>query len=499
MSPCRAPAAWNETSARKYRNQSKRWNSFSADTPRRTHKTQDKTEPRRQTPPRRQHDAAENNFPLFQKKAEDTEKDAEAGNTEKDAGAEEAEKGAEAEDAEKDTEAEDTEKGAGDEAAKEENASGDGTIRDDAENVSEDSDKEALVQISLTKELEDESQPAEEAQNEENSDEQANENPDAVVEETAVSGQAYVVHVIAQDLHQDSGDDITVRLNMKDTDTGLPLQGISTSFGKTKEEALSGAGADTAQIPEGVNGQELSVSRVQESTEDDNGDAQLTSDYISFQLPAGETADFYVGITYTAQEEEYERNLAIEAQAQQLITEEGGETAEGDRQTAEENEGSCQASADTENINAVNMLPSLPGALTTEVGEDIAEAGADEAVALNDVSEPEGQASQPVEEGSQPVEEGSQPEETPSESTEEKKLVNVLNGTAAVMLAWAARSTGGNRTLQAGDWLYFDVTTSRATAKGDCWDDVGAIIWLCYGGNGESTKLEKCEQREHLY
>ena len=428
----------------------------------------------------------------LEKKAEDTEKDAEAGGTENDTGAEEAEKGAEAEDAEKDTEAEDTQKGAGDEVAKEENASGDGTIRDDVENVSEDSDKEALVQISLTKELEDESQPAEEAQNEENSDEQANENTNPVVEETAVSGQAYAVHVTAQDLHQDSGDDITVRLNMKDTDTGLPLQGISTSFGKTKEEALCGEGVDTAQIPEGLMGQELSVSRVQESTEDDNGDAQLTSDYISFQLPAGETADFYVGITYTAQEEEYERNLAIEAQAQQLITEEVGETAEGDRQTAEENEGSCQASADTENINAANMLPPLPGALTTEVGEDIAEAGADEVAALNDVSES-------VEEGSQPVEEGSQPEETPSESSEEKKLVNVLNGTAAVMLAWAARSGGENRTLQAGDWLYFDVTTSRATAEGDCWDDVGAIIWLCYGGNGESTKLEKCEQREHLY
>ena len=406
----------------------------------------------------------------LEKKAEDTEKDAEA------------------EGAEKDTEAEDTEKGAGDEAAKEENASGDGTtIRDDVENVSEDSDKEALVQISLTKELEDESQPEEAAQNEENSDEQVNENPDPVVEETAVSGQAYAVHVTAQDLHQDSGDDITVRLNMKDTDTGLPLQGISTSFGKTKEEALCGEGADTAQIPEGVNGQELSVSRVQESTEDDNGNAQLTSDYISFQLPAGGTADFYVGITYTAQEEEYERNLAIEAQAQQLITEEGGETAEGDRQTAEENEGSCQASADTENINAANMLPPLPGALTTEVGEDIAEAGADEAVALNDVSELEGEASQPVEEGSQP-------EETSSESTEEKKLVNVLNGTAAVMLAWAARSGGGDRTLQAGDWLYFDVTNSGN------WEQASAVITFRYLKNNQWNRvsMDKCEE-EHRY
>ena len=416
----------------------------------------------------------------LEKKAEDTEKETEVEGAEKDA---------EAEGAEKDTEAEDTEKGAGDEAAKEENASGDGTIRDDVENVSEDSDKEALVQISLTKELEDESQPEEAAQNEENSDEQVNENPDPVVEETAVSGQAYAVHVTAQDLHQDSGDDITVRLNMKDTDTGLPLQGISTSFGKTKEEALCGEGVDTAQIPEGVNGQELVVSRVQESTEDENGDAQLSSDYISFQLPAGETADFYVGITYTAQEEEYERNLAIEAQAQQLITEEGGETAEGDRQTAEENEGSCQASADTENINAANMLPSLPGALTTEVGEDIAEAGADEAAALNDVSEPEG-------EGSQPVEEGSQPEETPSESTEEKKLVNVLNGTAAVMLAWAARSAGGNRTLQAGDWLYFDVTNTVSNGN-TSWEDADAIISLCYGENVNAPMI-KCE-KDHIY
>ena len=300
---------------------------------------------------------------------------------------------------------------------------------EDAENTedTEATEKEALVQVSLTKELEEE-------ENTGNPDEPTNEDSDNVAEETAVSGQAYAVHVTAQDLHQDSEGDITVRLDMKDTDTGLPLQGISTSFGKTKEEALSGENADNALIPEGVNGQELNVSRIQESTEDENGEASLTSDYIDFQLPAGETADFYIGITYTAQEEEYQSSLIMEAQAQQLIAPESDENTE-------------------------DMLAALPGALTTEFGEDIAETGADEAAL--------------------------------SESTEEEKTVDVLNGTAAVMLAWAARSAGGNRPLQAGDWLYFDVTNSGN------WEQASAVISLSYG-SGINASMTKCKQ-DHLY
>ena len=430
------------------------------------------------------------------------EEDAEAaedGNADEENGSEDAEDGAAEEDTENGSEDRSVEEdGSEDSAGAEdtENGSEDGSA--DVGNTSEDIEKEALVQISLTKELEEDPQAAEEVPNEEdvnvqnelqdsdvveagenaeNQDGSADEISDDVIEETAVSGQAYAVHVTAQDLHQDSEGDITVKLNMKDTDTGLPLQGISTSFGKTKEEALSGETADTAQIPEGLNGQELGVSRIQESTEDENGATQLTSDYITFQLPAGETADFYIGITYTAQEEEYQRTLTMEAQAEQLITERSSNPAESAGQTTTENESNSQENtnpadetngwsgdeqdADTtvsedvaentgdiagsdENTesdavassdestesntaassadNTIDMLSALPGALTTEFGEDAAESGANEtaAEASNDIVD--------------------FVEATPSESTEEKKLVNVLNGTAAVMLAWAARS-----------------------------------------------------------
>lgn len=203
--------------------------------------------------------------------------------------------------------------------------------------------KEALVRISLTKELEDvcsNEEASDESTSEETAQEEAEdgmeripetdasqedgtqtEEPQEAEEKTAVSGQTYAVHVTAQDLHEDSSGDITVKLHLKDSETGLPITGISTGFGKTKEEALAGETASLVEIPAGLPDQSLIVSRVQESTTEENGDTQVTADYITFQLPAGSTADFYIGITYTAQEEEYSQTLAMEAEAQQLVAE----------------------------------------------------------------------------------------------------------------------------------------------------------------------------------
>lgn len=407
--------------------------------------------------------------------------------------------------------------------------------------------KEALVRISLTKELEDvcsDVEASDESSSKESSSEDAvqEETEDGIEmvpetdaseedstqtdetqeakEETAVSGQTYAVHVTAQDLHEDSTGDITVKLHLKDSETGLPLQGISTSFGKTKEEALAGEATNLMEIPAGLPDQDLTVSRVQESTTDENGDTQITADYITFQLPAGSTADFYVGITYTAQEEEYSQTLAMEAEAQQLVVEKAQSAqdepaaqpeeepqpteaqtdgvAESQPETEAQPETDSEAEPQTEiqadfqsETQPEESLFSLPGALETQVGESLDET--EEIPTVEETGETESAISATDSEGT------TDDADSADEADEgEKKLVNVLDGTAVVTLAWAARAAGGTRTLQAGDWLYFDVSNSRANANSDLWDDAGAIILLCYG-NGKSAEMIPCEQQDYLY
>ena len=57
--------------------------------------------------------------------------------------------------------------------------------------------------------------------------------------EIALSGQLYGVHVTAQDLHTDATADSTIKLDLKDMGSGLPVSGLFVSMGKTEEEALS--------------------------------------------------------------------------------------------------------------------------------------------------------------------------------------------------------------------------------------------------------------------
>ena len=400
--------------------------------------------------------------------------------------------------------------------------------------------KEALVRISLTKELEDvcsneeasdESTSEETAQEEDEDgveripetdasqeDGTQTEEPQEAEEKTAVSGQTYAVHVTAQDLHEDSSGDITVKLHLKDSETGLPITGISTGFGKTKEEALAGETASLVEIPAGLPDQSLTVSRVQESTTEENGDTQVTADYITFQLPAGSTADFYIGITYTAQEEEYSQTLAMEAEAQQLVAEKvqsprdetevqpeakpqpesGSEENQPEAEPQPENgsegpqsEAELQADFQSE-TQPEEALFALPGALETQVGEGLDEP--EEIPTVEETGETESAVAATDSQGTTP-----DADSTDEGSEGEKKLVNVLDGTAVVMLAWAAKAAdGGNRPLKAGDWLYFDVSTSKS-GNGDHWYEASAKLFLKYGTDGKLVELEACKEKPHWY
>ena len=433
--------------------------------------------------------------------------------------------------------------------------------------------KEALVRISLTKELEDvcsNEEVSDEGTSEETAQEEAEdgiemipetdasgedstqtEEPQEAEEKTAVSGQTYAVHVTAQDLHEDSSGDITVKLHLKDSETGLPITGISTGFGKTKEEALAGEAASLMEIPAGLPDQSLTVSRVQESTTEENGDTQVTADYITFQLPAGSTADFYIGITYTAQEEEYSQTLAMEAEAQQLVaekvqspqeetevqpeakpqpetsSEENKPEAEPQPETSseesqpeaepqpetgsEENKPEAEAQPETgsegpqseaelqadfqSETQPEEVLFALPGALETQVGEGLDEP--EEIPTVEETGETESAVAATDSQGTTP-----DADSTDEGSEGEKKLVNVLDGTAVVMLAWAAKAAdGGNRPLKAGDWLYFDVTTSKPSNGGDHWYEARANLFLEYGADNDKKleELKPCKEKPHWY
>ena len=439
--------------------------------------------------------------------------------------------------------------------------------------------KEALVRISLTKELEDvcsdeeasDESTSDESTSEETAQEEAEdgmeripetdasgedgtqtEEPQEAEEKTAVSGQTYAVHVTAQDLHEDSSGDITVKLHMKDSETGLPIPEISTSFGKTKEEALAGEETSLMEIPAGLPEQSLTVSRVQESTTEENGDTQVTADYITFQLPAGSTADFYIGITYTAQEEEYSQTLAMEAEAQQLVaekvqspqdgtesqpeagpqpetsseesqpeaeakpesgseenqpeagaqpesgSEESQPEAEAQPETgSEESQPEAEAQPEAElqadfqsETQPEEVLFALPGALETQVGEGLDEP--EEIPTVEETGETESAVAATDSQGTTP-----DADSTDEGDEGEKKLVNVLDGTAVVMLAWAAKAAdGGGRPLKAGDWLYFDVSNSPD------WENASAIISLrCFKNNNDENRypMQKCTDVNHRY
>lgn len=284
----------------------------------------------------------------------------------------------------------------------------------------------SLVRISMTKTLEAGCQDVADAASDTEAEDVSDENTDSAAEENtentsaeseiALSGQLYGVHVTAQDLHTDATADSTIKLDLKDMGSGLPVSGLFVSMGKTEEEAFSNEASDSSVIPNGLTDGDLTVTRVQNDSED----------YLTFQLPAGDTADFYVGISYHAQEETYHKTIGIEPEAlQETSLQDVDAQQEADSQNIEEQQSATNAELD--------VLSALPGAIPVE----------------SETADVQDETSQDPE--SQVDTEGGAVEDAG------KQLISVLeSGAAAITLAWADNttpSTGMVYFAAPADWI----------------------------------------------
>ena len=304
----------------------------------------------------------------------------------------------------------------------------------------------SLVRISMTKTLEAGCQDVADAVSDTEAEDVSDENTDSADENTentsaeseiALSGQLYGVHVTAQDLHPDATADSTIKLDLKDIGSGLPVSGLFVSVGKTEEEALSSEASDSSVIPNGLTDGDLTVTRVQNDSED----------YLTFQLPAGDTADFYVGISYHAQEETYHKTIGIEPEAlQETSLQDVDAQQEADPQNIEEQQSATNAELD--------VLSALPGAIPVE----------SETAAVQDETsqDPETQ------------------EDTDGDAGEDtgKQLISVLeSGAAVITLAWAARaSTGTVYFAVPADWISNGYTVKAWLKAGQSDNDPQALI-----------------------
>ena len=297
--------------------------------------------------------------------------------------------------------------------------------QEDETSGEESQEQPSLVRISMTKTLEAGCQDVAEDASDTEVEDVSDENTDSADENTentsaeseiALSGQLYGVHVTAQDLHTDATADSTIKLDLKDMGSGLPVSGLFVSMGKTEEEALSSEACDSSVIPNGLTDGDLTVTRVQNDSED----------YLTFQLPAGDTADFYVGISYHAQEETYHKTIGIEPEAlQETSLQDVDAQQEADPQNIEEQQSATNAELD--------VLSALPGAIPVE----------------SETADVQDETSQDPE--SQVDTEGDAGEDAG------KQLISVLeSGAAAITLAWADNttpSTGMVYFAAPADWI----------------------------------------------
>lgn len=297
--------------------------------------------------------------------------------------------------------------------------------QEDETSGEESQEQPSLVRISMTKTLEAGCQDVAEDASDTEVEDVSDENTDSADENTentsaeseiALSGQLYGVHVTAQDLHTDATADSTIKLDLKDMGSGLPVSGLFVSMGKTEEEALSGEACDSSVIPNGLTDGDLTVTRVQNDSED----------YLTFQLPAGDTADFYVGISYHALEETYHKTIGIEPEAlQETSLQDVDAQQQADPQNIEEQQSATNAELD--------VLSALPGAIPVE----------------SETADVQDETSQDPE--SQVDTEGDAGEDAG------KQLISVLeSGAAAITLAWADNttpSTGMVYFAAPADWI----------------------------------------------
>lgn len=184
------------------------------------------------------------------------------------------------------------------------------------------------------------------------------------VKDTAVSGQAYFVHVQAEDVQPDAAYDSVVKLRLVDMGVNVPAVDVQTAVFRSKEEAVQAQPSQSVTLADAVHtrtGTEpLLVSRVQETASDTE---TITDDYLQFDLPAGSSTDFYVGVTYTTGADTYEKQVLIDAEALQyfpvLSEPSGDKVQQSEAQADEQSESKNQINENSEAVaeeQAVNVL-----------------------------------------------------------------------------------------------------------------------------------------------
>ena len=115
--------------------------------------------------------------------------------------------------------------------------------QEDETSGEESQEQPSLVRISMTKTLEAGCQDVAEDASDTEAEDVSDENTDSADENTentsaeseiALSGQLYGVHVTAQDLHTDATADSTIKLDLKDMGSGLPVSDLFVTRRTTK-------------------------------------------------------------------------------------------------------------------------------------------------------------------------------------------------------------------------------------------------------------------------
>lgn len=309
------------------------------------------------------------------------------------------------------------------------------------------------------------------------------------IEETAVSGQTYAVHVQAQDLQPEAKYDSVVTIHLTDLATGLPATDVATAVCLSKEAAISSEAAFETELPEAVQTpagvQNLKVARIQETAENENGGNVVTADYLQFTLPAGSSADFYLGLTYTTEEADYNKQLILDVKAVQYvpIQETGEPSVSNDADTAADTNPDSNITDDTSEEELLADESSAPTDAAQELLSAPVSIASAEMAGLGLFSDEQVEYTEELLQETAEVEtseveaEDENPEDKQPGDEQEVKAIDVLAGAQMLTMMWSALAAAANEVA-----VYFAVPSE--------WTEKGYSVWanMQYGSEGEGAK-----------
>lgn len=284
------------------------------------------------------------------------------------------------------------------------------------------------------------------------------------IEETAVSGQTYAVHVQAQDLQPKAKYDSVVTIHLTDLATGLPATDVATAICLSKEAAIASEAAFETELPEAVQTpagvQNLKVARIQETAENENGENVVTADYLQFTLPAGSSADFYLGLTYTTEEADYNKQLILDVKAVQYvpIQETGEPSVSNDADDTADTSPNLNTADDTYEEELLTDESSAPTDAAQELLSAPAGIACTELVGLGSFGDSQGQDTEVF------MLQADESGDTSADNTDDNNLkaVDVAVGTQAMTLLWASALQAGEPSVRANGASRF---TAEETKK----------------------------------